>query len=58
MHGGKEGAVEPSSTLGDEFRNLVGNVGFGIGGFYIVQDPLSTAFRDEFPAEDLEGRSL
>lgn len=55
VNSGEEGPIQPSSALRDEFGNLVWHISFGIGGFHIVQDPLSTTLGNELPAENLAG---
>jgi hypothetical protein len=50
---GEEGTVEPTTTLRDEFGDLIGDVGDCVCGFDVVEDPLTIPLRDEFPAEDL-----
>ena len=57
MDRGEERSVEPATALGDEFGDLVWHVSHCVGGFDVVEDPLATSFRDEFPAEDLRGVS-
>jgi hypothetical protein len=58
VHGGEEGAVEPSTTLRDQLGDLIRDVGDGVGGLDVVQQPGAVALRDEFPAEDLYVRSV
>ena len=55
MNSSEEGTVEPTTTLRDEFGDLVRDVGNGVGGFNVVKDPLTITLGDEFPAEDLVG---
>lgn len=44
VDGGKERSVEPATALRDEFGHLVGHVGYCIGGFDVMKDPLAASF--------------
>jgi len=53
MDRSEEGTVQPTTTLRDQFGDLVWYIGHGVGGLDVVQDPGAAAFRDKLPAEDL-----
>lgn len=50
---GEEGSIQPSTTLTDQFRNLVGNVSDGVGRFHVMQDPRPATFGHKLPTENL-----
>ena len=53
MDRSEEGTVQPTTTLRDQFGDLVWHIGHGVGGLDVVKDPGAAAFRDKLPAEDL-----
>lgn len=52
VDGGEKGPVQPSTSLGYELGQLVGDVSDGVGGFNVVQGPRASALGDQLPAED------
>lgn len=44
---GKEGPVEPTSSLRDEFRESVGHVGFTDSAFDVAEDPERQVYEDK-----------
>ena len=39
MNRSEEGTVQPPTTLGDQFWNLIWHIGDGVGGLDVVKDP-------------------
>ena len=52
VYGGKEGSVEPSSSLIDEVGGVHGNVRFCYCATVVVEDPFGTLFTDDLKADD------
>jgi len=49
---GGKGPIQPSSTLGNEFGNSLGDVSFGLGGFDIRQRPVRAGLGHKFETQD------
>ena len=48
----KETSIQPTSSLRNQFRKTLGNIGLGVGRFNVVQDPRRLSFRDQFETQD------
>ena len=49
---GCKGAVEPTTTLRNQFRNSFRHVSFSFGGLDVGQMPFGSGFGDQFEAEN------